>query len=233
MDEELWTLEEVVNRLPAVASAEFARVFGPAGLGANCIPQTYAGIEVLKYFGIEAVPWPCELRAQWGELVVILGQGAAPDASRVTYSGHLVAVAPGLSAMLDLSLGQLRKKWAVPVPDAAWFDWPENLTPGLRLEGATVVPVFKINDVSLMYRPHPDPRAYRRQDFTRGRVVRLAQPMIGNLIRLLRHEAPRHRLGVRIEYSLPGRIGCPITHAPGSSVQSLRRWCGRPTGRRS
>lgn len=207
MADERWTeqeLEAMLNRLPAVATEEFRRVFGPEGGGAYCIPQTFVGIEVLRYFGIAAKVWPCELRAVHGDLMVILGDGAAPETSRLTYSGHLVAVVPALESMLDLSLSQLRLKHAMPVPDASWFEWPATPPPSVGVE-------YTVGDVKLVYSAHPDPRAYRRHDFTQGRFVRLGRPMIGNLIRLLRGAAPRHQLGVRVELKTVKRLAPHLT----------------------
>lgn len=182
------------DQLPAIAGAALDAVW-PGGDRSQCVTATYIAIEVLDHFGAAARPYPCILTAVHGTTAVVLGPGAVAETSRATYSGHLVAVVPALEAMLDLTLAQLNRRYGLSVPDAAWFAWPADMPPDQ-------VPYYTVNGVTLNYAPHPDPRAYLRHDISPSRLVRLMRPTIGNIIRALRDQAPKHQHAARRDHRL-------------------------------
>lgn len=166
-----------------------------------CVLATKVGLDVLRYFGVDAKPLPVvvaalnapavdwiesdrELPREYGEdadefeksgaWIVQIDERDLGEPGR--YPGHLVVGLPGEDAILDLSLGQFaRPEKGILVPPGGMFDLPEGFADGRRglyqLEGGG----------ALVYEARP-----RSDRFRRGADWKRKNPYAGALIRRIR-----------------------------------------------
>lgn len=201
-DRDMQVLKWVVLLGP-IAMQEAARQQGYALAPNRCIAATKTGIKVLRYFGINATPVPCDLTV--GNLAWVkwveggdLRAETMPDAAWSVHVGRRNTDGPGYNGhvmiraddmLVDLNFGQVsRPQKGLEVPDATAFPLD-----GKRMEafetGDKVVYFDEDGNVAVIIEPTLERRSFKQaKDWQRNH-----KQAVGLLIRMVKKAVASER----------------------------------------
>lgn len=171
--------EHVIGALVALGPGLMDNALGPGHH--RCVLSTYLGEAVLKQFGIRTERWPCEIVVRGVSTFVAVATAKKPEGALEVgpgdgYAGHLVVLLPDDKLMLDLDLGQFHHPLqGIVVPKAAAFEWRE---PG--------VITYHLGPTQIEYGPHPEPEAYRRNDWSPETLKRIFAPLVNRIVHAIK-----------------------------------------------